>query len=105
MSKFEKTQISPVNPTERCNALGIISDISGRVVLDQELPMFCKIIHVSSGGDILWVGKDDRVNLITGAKDGSYHAIRAKKFMSTGTTWDGVSSGTTASLITWFGGV
>lgn len=105
MSKFETTRVVPIPPSARAREIGLPAKKTGQVILDEDLPMLCKIILVAVGGDVMFVGVDDDINLVQGISDGTQVSLVAKKFLTTGTTWQGISGGTTASIITWFGGM
>ena len=104
MAKFQKIDVVPVATNSRAVGMGFASKKCARVVLDQEFPMLSKWIYVGVQGDVMWVGVDDSVNLLANAVVG-YHPIVSKKIITIGTSWDGISGGTTAGIIHWFGGL
>jgi hypothetical protein len=93
-----------VPPTERTNRIGDVCTRGGIITLDQEVPEFFKELHVGGTGDLIVLGIDGNYIPYKGLLAGAFVKVLGNKVVSAATV-DGVAMTTTATNITWHGGI
>lgn len=100
------TYSNPIDPNNRTAAVGIMATRGNEIVLDaptQTGEMF-KFLHVATGGDVIILGIDGTPMPWYGASSDSIIPLAGFKVLSSAII-NGNPRTTTATGITWYGGV
>lgn len=98
---FEAEAISPQTRTED---IGVVIKSSGIITNDAIVPQYFKLLHIGTGGDLLVRGVDGNINPFFGLLSGDWVPILGNQVVSAATV-DGVACTTTATDVTWHGGI
>ena len=98
--KFSTT----IDPNNRTAAVGIMATRGGEIILDVAPGEMFKFLHIATGGDIIIQGVDGTPIPWYGASSDSLIPM-AGFMVLTSAVINGVTKSTTATGITWYGGV
>lgn len=93
-----------VPPDERTNRIGLVITRGGIVTLDAVVPEYFKAIHVGIGGDLIVLGKNGNYIPFYAVPNSTIIYVMGNSVVSAATV-DGVAMTTTATGITWHGGI
>jgi len=99
----------PVQPVygvpgdKQSSEIGVFIKRSGIITIDTELNQYFKLLHVGSGGNLVYKTPDDQIGCFLGVKDGSFIPVVGNEVLSSGVV-DGVTVTTSCTDITWHGG-
>jgi hypothetical protein len=101
-----QTFSTPIDPQNRTQAMGYIATRGNDVVLDAftQTGEIFKFLHVGGAGDVIILGIDMQLIPWYGAPAGSIIPVAGFKVLSAATI-NGTPRTTTATNITWYGGV
>lgn len=97
-------QADKLPPQERTNRIGMPITRGGIITADVQLTEFFKLLHIGQAGDLIVLGKDGRYIPFFGLLDGDWVPVVGNMVVSAATV-DGVPMTTTATDITWHGGI
>lgn len=104
MANLNQYAAEKLPPQERTNRIGIPITRGGIITEDSQLTEFFKLLHIGVGGDLIVLGKDGSYIPFYGLLNGDWVPVIGNMVVSAATV-DGVSMTTSASDITWHGGI
>lgn len=91
-------------PQERTNRIGMPITRGGIITEDVQISEFFKLLHIGTAGDLIVLGKDGSYIPFFGLLNGDWVPVVGNMVVSAATV-DGVAMTTSASEITWHGGI
>lgn len=97
-------QADKVVPQERTNRIGVVITRGGIITNDVQVSEFFKLLHIGTAGDVIVKGKDGSNIPFLNCLNGDWIPVMGNMVVSAATI-DGVPVTTTATDITWHGGI
>lgn len=97
-------QADKLPPQERSNRIGMPITRGGIITNDVQVQEFFKLLHIGTAGDLIVLGKNGSYIPFFNLLNGDWVPVVGNMVVSAATI-DGVACTTTATDITWHGGI
>ena len=93
-----------VSPETRTESIGVVIKTGGIITNDTPTTEYFKLLHIGTAGDALVRGIDGNIIPFLGMLSGDWIPVLGNEVVGAATV-DGIACTTTASDITWHGGI